>query len=166
MRTQHWLATFAVNHCEGSKSDLLESTSHKWSRSVVSDSLRPRGLYPTRFVHPWSFLGKSTGVGCHFLLQGIFLTQGSNPGLLHCGQTLYHLSHQGSPTLVARSIIFRGGKKDGRVKVLQWVTWGVVSKRWDSWLKGVECAENSGGLLPHGIQRWLERIPWLFLQWP
>ena len=40
------------------------------------------------------FLGKSTGVGCHFLLQGIFPTQGSNPGLLHCRQTLYRLSHQ------------------------------------------------------------------------
>ena len=35
-------------------------------------------------------------MGCHFLLQGIFLTQGSNPGLLHCRQTLYHLSHQRS----------------------------------------------------------------------
>ena len=35
-------------------------------------------------------------MGCHFLLQGIFLTQGSNPGLLHCRQMLYHLSHQGS----------------------------------------------------------------------
>ena len=34
---------------------------------------------------------------CHFLLQGIFPTQGLNPGLLHCRQTLYHLSHQGSP---------------------------------------------------------------------
>ena len=42
------------------------------------------------------FPGKSTGVGCHFLLQGIFLTQGSNPGLPHCRQTLHHLSHQGS----------------------------------------------------------------------
>ena len=40
---------------------------------------------------------KRTGVGCHFLLQGIFLTQGLNPGLPHCRQTLYHLSHQGSP---------------------------------------------------------------------
>ena len=39
--------------------------------------------------------GKNTEVGCHFLLQGIFLTQGSNPGLLHCRQTLYPLSHQG-----------------------------------------------------------------------
>ena len=40
--------------------------------------------------------GKNTGVGCHFLLQGIFPTQGSNPGLPHYRQTLYHLSHQES----------------------------------------------------------------------
>ena len=40
------------------------------------------------------FSGKSAGVDCHFLLQGIFLTQGSNPGLSHCRQMLYHLSHQ------------------------------------------------------------------------
>ena len=38
--------------------------------------------------------GKHTGVGCHFLLQGIFPTQGLNSGLLHCKQTFYHLSHQ------------------------------------------------------------------------
>ena len=37
-----------------------------WSRSVVSDSLWPYGLQPTRLLHPWNFLGKSTGVGCHF----------------------------------------------------------------------------------------------------
>ena len=47
---------------------------------------------------PWDFPGKNTGVGCHFLLQGIFLTQGSNLGLLHCRQTLYRLSYQGSYT--------------------------------------------------------------------
>ena len=41
-------------------------------------------------------LGKNTGVGCHALLQGIFPTQGLNPGLVHCGQILYLLSHQGS----------------------------------------------------------------------
>ena len=46
---------------------------------------------------PWDSPGKSTGVGCHFLLQGIFPTQGSNLGLSHCRQTLYPLSHQGSP---------------------------------------------------------------------
>ena len=60
------------------------------------------------FVTPWNvpcqaplsmgFPGKSTGVGGHFLLQGIFPTQGPNSGLSHCKQPFYHLSHQGSPT--------------------------------------------------------------------
>ena len=63
-------------------------------------SLQPDGLYPSRFLHPWDFPGKNTGVGCYFLLQGIFLTQGLNPGLPHCRQTLYPLSHQGSLTTV------------------------------------------------------------------
>ena len=46
-----------------------ESRKWKWSRSVVSDSLRPHGLQPTRLLHPWYFPGKSTGLGCHrFLL--------------------------------------------------------------------------------------------------
>ena len=56
------------------------------------------GVSFSRLLCPWDFPGKSTGVGCCFLPQGIFPTQGSNPGLLHCRQTLYHLSHQGSPT--------------------------------------------------------------------
>ena len=51
----------------------------------------------TKLLCPWDFQGKSTGVGCHFLLQGIFPTQGWNPGLSHCRQTLYCLNHQGSP---------------------------------------------------------------------
>ena len=67
--------------------------------SVVSDSLRPHGLYPTRLLCPWDFPGNSTGVDCYFLLQGIFPTQGSNLGLLHCRQILYHLSHQGNNSL-------------------------------------------------------------------
>ena len=46
----------------------------------------PWAVACTRLLHPWEFLDKSTGVGCHFLLQGIFPTQGSNPGLLHCRQ--------------------------------------------------------------------------------
>jgi len=48
--------------------------------------------------------GKNIGVGCHALLQGIFPTQGSNPGLLHCRQILYHLSHQKSLVLCRESI--------------------------------------------------------------
>ena len=51
----------------------------------------------TKLLGPWDFQGKSTGVDCHFLLQGIFPTQGSNPGLPHYRQMLYRLSHQGSP---------------------------------------------------------------------
>ena len=46
---------------------------------------------------PWNSLDKNTGAGCHSLLQGIFPTQGSNPGLSHCRWILYHLSHQKSP---------------------------------------------------------------------
>ena len=74
-------------------SPMHESEKWKWSCSVLSDSQRPHRLQPTRLLRPWDFPGKNTGVGCHFLLQGIFLTQGSNPGLPHCRQTLYPLSH-------------------------------------------------------------------------
>ena len=48
--------------------------------------------------------GMNTGVGCHALLQGIFLTQESNWGLLHCGQILYQLSYQGSSVKVSVTI--------------------------------------------------------------
>ena len=48
----------------------------------------------------WGFPGKSTRVSCHFLLQGIFPAQGSNLSLPHCRQTLYRLSHQGSPNIM------------------------------------------------------------------
>ena len=44
--------------------------------------------------------GKNTGVGCHALFQGIFPTQGLNPGLPHCRRILYQLSHQGSPRIL------------------------------------------------------------------
>ena len=57
----------------------------------------PMDCTPIRFLCPWDFPGKETGVVCHFLLQGIFLTQGLNPGLLHCRQILYQLSYQVSP---------------------------------------------------------------------
>ena len=63
----------------------------------MSNSLCPHGLQPTRFLCPWNSPGHNTGVDCHDLLQRIFLTQGSNPGLLHCRWILYRLSHQGSP---------------------------------------------------------------------
>ena len=70
------------------------------SRSVVSSSLQPHGLYS-----PWNSPGQITGVGSCSLLQGIFLTQGSNPGLPHCRRILYQLSHKGS------------------TRILEWVTY-------------------------------------------
>ena len=63
------------------------------SDSVMSNSLWPHGLQPARPLCPWDFPGQNTGVGSRSLLQGIFLTQGLKPGLLHWRQILYHLSH-------------------------------------------------------------------------
>ena len=51
--------------------------------AVMSDSLQLHGLQPARLLHSWDFPGKNTGVGCHFLLQGSFPTQGLSSGLLH-----------------------------------------------------------------------------------
>ena len=61
------------------------------SRSVVSNSLRPHGLYT-----PWDSPGQDTGVG----IQGIFSTQGSNPGLPNFRWILYQLSHKGYPRIL------------------------------------------------------------------
>ena len=60
----------------------------------------PHGLQPTRILCPLDLPGKNTGVGCHALLQGIFPTQGSNPGLLHCRWILYQLNQMGSPRIL------------------------------------------------------------------
>ena len=65
------------------KSPVYYMKSESESHSVVSDSLRPHGLFS-----PWNSLGQNTGVSSLSLLQGIFPTQGSNPGLLHCKQIL------------------------------------------------------------------------------
>ena len=72
----------------------------------MSDSLQPQGLY-----NPWNFPGQTTEVGSHYLLQGTFPIQGSNPGLLHCRQILYQLSHEGSPRNTGV----------GSVSLLQWI---------------------------------------------
>ena len=70
------------------------------SRSVMSDSCDPRTCSQpgSSSVHGHS-PGKNTRVDCHSLLQGIFSTQGSNLGFLHCRWILYCLSHQGSPKM-------------------------------------------------------------------
>ena len=65
------------------------------SYSVMSDSLRPQGLSSS-----WNSPGQNTRVGSCSLLQGIFPTQGLNPGLPQCRQILYQLSHKGSPRIL------------------------------------------------------------------
>ena len=70
---------------------------NKWSesRSVVSNSLWPHGLYS-----PWNSPGQNTGMNSLSHLQGIFPSQELNPGLLHCRQILYQLSHKGTPRIL------------------------------------------------------------------
>ena len=79
--------------CDAERSHIgmVESESH----SVVSDSLWPHGLYSS-----WNSPGQNTRVGSLSLLQGIFPTQGLNPGLWHCRWILYQLSHRGSPRIL------------------------------------------------------------------
>ena len=86
------LALFSPLFCERAW-QCLESES-KVTQSCPT--LQPHGLLSTRLLCPWDFPGKNTGVGYHFLLQEIFPTQELNPGLPHCRQMLYRLSHQGS----------------------------------------------------------------------
>ena len=70
----------------------------------------PTDCSPNRLLCSWNSPGKNTGVGCHFLLQGIFLTQRLNPHLLHWGrQILYQLSHWGSPYIIQNPILNSGG---------------------------------------------------------
>ena len=92
--------------------------------------------------------GKNIGVGCHALLQGIFPTQGSNPGLPHFRQILYHLSHQGSPRIMewAASLFSRGyfppGFKPGSPALqadsllMHFIV--CFQREWESWGKGEE----------------------------
>ena len=83
-----WLLTFKL-----SKSSQISHIHECESHSVMSDSLGPHGLHS-----PWNSPGHSIGVGSLSLLQGIFPIQGSNPGLPHCRQILYQLSHKRSPS--------------------------------------------------------------------
>ena len=70
----------------------------KWKWKLLS-SIR-LFMTPWTLYSPWNSPGQNTGVSSLSLLQGIFLTQGSNPGLPHCRQILYQLSHKGSPRIL------------------------------------------------------------------
>ena len=65
----------------------------------MSDSVRPHRRQPTRLPHPWDSPGKNTGVGCHFIFKGIFMTQGLNPHILHSSSVQFSSVAQSCPTL-------------------------------------------------------------------
>ena len=85
-------------------SPMHESEKWKWSHSVVSDSSRLHGLQPTRFLRPWDFPGKSTGVGCHCLLR-VGRLHLWKPILLSCPLS-FSTSHVSSPLAIKVAFIF------------------------------------------------------------
>lgn len=74
--------------------DTVLETTRMDAQSVMSDSFQLYGLYPTRILCPWNFPLKNSRVGCPFLLQGVFPTQGSNQQLLHRQADSSLLSHR------------------------------------------------------------------------
>ena len=103
----------------------------------MSDSLQPHGLYS-----PWIAPGQNTGVGSLSLLQGIFPTQGSNPGLTHCRRILYQLNHKGSP------------------RILEWVAYPFSSRPpWPRNQTGVSCI--TGRFFTNLVIREAHLIVWL-----
>ena len=92
----HMLSRLVITFLPRMKCSYPHTKISKWKwKSLVSDSLQTHGLYS-----PWNSPGQNTGMGSLSLLQGIFPTQGLNPGLPHCRRILYQLSHKGSPRIL------------------------------------------------------------------
>ena len=106
----------------------------------MSDSVRPYGLQLARLLCPWDSPGKSTGVGCRALLQGIFSTQGSNPSLL----CLLHWEAVSLP--LGASLIAQLVKNPPAMQATS-----VQSLGWEDTLEKGKAADSS-------ILAW--RIPW------
>ena len=93
--SQRTLSTVTVAWKQVIKNKQTNKQTKKQGHSVVTGSLWPRGLYSL-----WNSPGQDTGVGSLSLLQGIFVTQGSNSGIPHCRQIPYQLSPKGSPRIL------------------------------------------------------------------
>ena len=133
------------------------------SRSVMSDSLQLHGLYS-----PWNSPGKNTGVDSLSLLQGIFPTQGSNPGLPHCRQILYQPQRKprntGVGSLSLRQRIFLIQESNQGLLHCRWVLYqlrcqGSPERKRDAhirllWLQYRELTEW-GGLTPVKWLNWM-----------
>ena len=78
---------------------------------------------PARLLRPWNFPGKNTGVGCHFLLQGIFPTQGLNPGLPLCRQTLLQSEPPGKSSFIRYVLVKKQKQKTKKKNKEKKVFW-------------------------------------------
>ena len=92
---------------------------------VMSNSVRPYRLQPARLLSAWDSLGRSTGVGYHTHLQGLFLIQESNPSLLHCRQILYSWGTR--EALYIYMCIYMERERKRTMEQMQWTvqTWWV-----------------------------------------
>ena len=157
----------------------------EWVSEVAQSCLTlcdPMDCEPTRFLCPWDFPGKSTGVGCHSLLQRISPTEGSNPGLPHCRQTLYSLSQRGGIDWVLpgkeEDSSFCCALRSGRARASQFPSpdfiWGFCSlifytilvpfKPQEPWLQGTISRWHLGSLAPihkSGWQRLKQLLVWV-----
>ena len=113
------------------------------SSSVMSDSATPRT------IQSWNSPGQNTGVGSLSLLQGIFITHGLNPGLLHYRRILYQLSHKGSPRIVSlfQRIFLTQGSNQGLLHCRQIL----YQLSYQGSLRATVLEKNK-----KGISRWIE----------
>ena len=127
----------------------------------MSDSVQPYELQPARLLCPWDSPGKNTGVGCYALLQGDLPTQGSNPCLLHCRQTLYHWATREAPGNNLLNYNKNYSMKDNRIRdfTMHSLQYGVRNlKTTDGlswWLSG---KESAGQCRRHGFDPWSRKI--------
>ena len=126
------------------------------SCSVVSNSLWPHGLYPMGYSQGWN-----TGVGSLSPLQGIFPTQGLNPGIPHCRQILYHLSHKRRPRVLKWVVCpFSRGSSWPRDQIRVSC---ILGRYFTSWTirEGLKKAEHwRDDAFELWFWRWLLRVPW------
>ena len=115
-------------------------------------------MEPTSLLCPWSSPGKITGMAFHSLLQGIFLTQGSNPRLLHCREILFCLIHQAIE------------RCRGSEKIVEYLIWECTlnnkAQYWHVWILGVH--KNLIKTVSLRDSMWMAwpGPPWLLVQLP
>ena len=122
----------------------------------MSNSLWFHGLQPTRTLCLWDFPAKNTGVSCHFLLQGIFLTQGSNPSLQFWQADSLPLSHQEVPCQCYIVWKLQQMQKYAETVPSTRCSNGVFPSAWASWI-----TENADQLSKVSHTKWAKQTSWV-----